>query len=49
MALVYERMADLYRRGDGVKADSKKAADYTRRAANLGSLQAYKILEQLPD
>ena len=49
MALVYERMADLYRRGDGVIADSKKATDYTRRAANLGSLQAYKILEQIPD
>ena len=49
MALVYERMADLYRKGDGVKINPTKAADYTRKAANLGSLTAYKIIEKIPE
>ena len=49
LALVYERMADLYRRGDGVKANSAKADSYTRKAAELGSLAAYKIVEKIPD
>ena len=49
LALVYERMADLYRKGDGVKADKQKADKYTRKAADLGSLAAYKIVEQIPD
>ena len=49
LALAYERMADIYRKGDGVKADSAKAAAYTRKAAELGSLAAYKIVEKIPD
>ena len=49
MALVYERMADLYRNGDGVKANASKAAEYARKAADLGSLAAYKIVENIPD
>ena len=48
MALVYERLADLYRKGDGVKADTAKAAEFTRKAADLGSLAAYKIIENIP-
>ena len=49
MALVYERMGDLYRKGDGVKVNPAKAAEYTRKAADLGSLAAYKIVENIPD
>ncbi|MBD5315614.1 MAG: sel1 repeat family protein [Bacteroides sp.] len=49
MALVYERMADLYRKGDGVKANAAKANEYARKAADLGSLAAYKIVEHIPD
>lgn len=49
LALVYERMADLYRKGDGVKIDKTKADRYTRKAADYGSLAAYKIVEQIPE
>lgn len=49
MALVYERMGELYRKGDGVKADAAKAREYTAKAARLGSLKAYKTLENIPD
>ena len=49
LALVYERMGDLYRKGDGVKADAAKAEKYTRKAAQLGSVAAYKIVENIPD
>lgn len=42
-------MADLYRKGDGVKADAAKADSYTRKAAQLGSLAAYRIVEKIPD
>ncbi|MDE5808864.1 MAG: SEL1-like repeat protein, partial [Muribaculaceae bacterium] len=49
LALVYERMADLYRKGDGVKIDKTKADRYTRKAADYGSLAAYKIIEQIPE
>ena len=49
MALVYERMADLYRKGDGVKANAAKASEYARKAADYGSLAAYKIVENIPD
>ncbi|MBD5233113.1 MAG: SEL1-like repeat protein [Bacteroidales bacterium] len=49
MALVYERMAELYRKGDGVKANPAKAAEYARKAADSGSAAAYKIVEQIPD
>ena len=49
LALVYERMAEMYRNGRGVKVDKAKAADYTRKAADYGSLTAYKIIENIPD
>ena len=49
LALVYERMGELYRKGDGVKANAAKADEYTRKAAELGSLAAYKIVEKIPD
>lgn len=49
LAIVYERLADLYRKGDGVKANPAKAAEYTRKAADYGSLAAYKIIENIPD
>ena len=49
MALVYERLGEIYRQGKGVKANPAKAAEYTRKAANLGSLAAYKIVESIPD
>ncbi len=49
LALVYARMGDLYRKGDGVKSDAAKARDYTSKAAKLGNLEAYKIVENIPD
>ena len=48
LALVYERLADIYSKGDGVKADAAKAAQYNRKAADYGSLAAYKIVEKIP-
>lgn len=47
LALVYERMADIYRKGG--TANARKADELTRRAAELGSLKAYKIIEKIPD
>ncbi len=49
LALVYARLGDIYRKGDGVKADATKAREYTTKAAKLGSLEAYKIVENIPD
>ncbi len=49
LALVYARLGDLYRKGDGVKANAAKASEYTTKAAKLGSLEAYKIVENIPD
>lgn len=50
MALVYERMAEIYRNGgNGVKANAAKAAEYARKAANYGSIAAYKIVEKIPE
>lgn len=49
MALVYERMAQIYSNGKGVKHDAAKAARYNRKAADLGSLAAYKIIENIPE
>lgn len=49
LALVYERLGDLYRKGDGVKVNTAKANEYTSKAAKLGSLNAYKIVENIPD
>ncbi|MDE6436243.1 MAG: sel1 repeat family protein [Muribaculaceae bacterium] len=49
LALVYERMGEMYRNGHGVTANAAKAAQYTHKAADLGSLNAYKIIEKIPD
>ncbi|MDE6377426.1 MAG: hypothetical protein K2K72_01630, partial [Duncaniella sp.] len=49
MAVVYERLAQMYRTGRGVKTNLAKAAQYERAAADLGSLAAYKIMEKIPD
>ncbi|MBD5225348.1 MAG: sel1 repeat family protein [Bacteroidales bacterium] len=49
LAIVYERMADIYRNGKDIKADPAKVAEYTRKAADYGSLAAYKIVENIPD
>lgn len=48
LAVVYERLGDMYRTGKGVKADATKAAAYTRKAATYGSVSAYKQLERVP-
>lgn len=49
MAVVYERLGDMYRNGKGVKTNATKAAEYTRKAAKYGSLEAYKIVENVTD
>ncbi len=49
LALVYERLGNLYLKGDGVKADATKGNEYLSKAAKLGSLGAYKIVENIPD
>ncbi len=49
MAVVYERLGEMYRDGKGVKANKAKATEYTRKAAKLGSLTAYKIVENISD
>lgn len=49
LAVVYERLGDMYRNGKGVKANAAKADKYTRKAASLGSLNAYKIVEGIKD
>lgn len=49
MATVYQRLGEIYRKGDGVKANPAKAREYTLKAAKLGSLEAYKIIENIPN
>lgn len=49
LALVYERLGDIYRNSNEIKRDVTKAREYTRKAAQLGSLAAYKIVEKIPD
>ncbi len=49
LALVYERLGEIYLKGDGVKADASKAKEYTAKAARLGSLNAYKTVEKIPE
>lgn len=49
LAVVYERLGDMYRNGKGVKANPAKAEAYTIKAAKYGSLPAYKILENITD
>lgn len=48
MGLVYERMANIYGKGQG-KENAAKANEYMRKAADLGNLAAYKIVENIPD
>lgn len=49
LALVYARLGNLYRKGDGVKINTSKANEYLVKAAKLGNLEAYKIVENIPD
>lgn len=48
LALVNERLAEMYRDGKGTKANPAKALHYARIAAQHGSLAAYKMVEQIP-
>lgn len=47
LALVNERLAQMYREGKGTKANPSKADYYTRKAADCGSLSAYKTIENV--
>lgn len=47
LAVVNERLAEMYRDGKGVKKDDTKAAHYNSLAAVYGSLPSYKIIEQV--
>lgn len=49
LALVHERLAEMYRDGKGTKADSAKAAQHARIAAHYGSLPAYKVIENISE
>ncbi len=45
LAVVNERLAEMYRDGKGTKANAAKAAQYASQAAHYGSLPAYKMAE----
>ncbi len=45
LALVNERLAEMYRQGKGTQPDTTKADRYTRAAAQYGSLTSYKLIE----
>lgn len=47
LAVVNERLAQMYRYGKGVKADRDKADLYSHKAAQYGSVPAYKIVENI--
>lgn len=47
LALVNERLAQMYRDGKGTKANPAKADHYARLAAKYGSLSAYKAVENI--
>ncbi len=47
LAMVNERLADIYREGKGTAVNKAKAADYARKAAAYGSLPAYKMVENV--
>lgn len=49
MAVVCERLAQMYRDGRGVKANPTKAAQLDRMAADYGSLAAYKRVEGITE
>ncbi|MDE6279988.1 MAG: sel1 repeat family protein [Paramuribaculum sp.] len=47
LALVNERLAEIYRDGKGTEVNTTKAAEYARKAAQYGSLPAYLITENI--
>lgn len=49
LAIVNERLSEMYRDGKGTRADKEKAARYTRKAASYGSLASYKTVENIPE
>ncbi len=49
LALVHERLAKMYTEGKGVKANPSEAARHLRKAAQYGSLSAYKTVEKITD
>lgn len=49
LALVHERLAEIYREGKGTKANQAKAAYHTRAAAQYGSLPSYLIIENISE
>ena len=49
LGVVYERLANMYRDGKGVKVDKAKADRYYRIAAKYGNLPAYKIVENISE
>ena len=49
LGVVYERLANMYRDGKGIKVDKAKADRYYRIAAKYGNLPAYKIVENISE
>lgn len=47
LAVVHERLAKMYSEGKGTKVDREKAAQHLRKAAQYGSLSAYKTVENI--
>lgn len=47
LALVHERLAEMYRDGKGTTANPAEATRHTRIAAQYGSLPAYKLTENV--
>ncbi|MDE6288723.1 MAG: sel1 repeat family protein, partial [Muribaculaceae bacterium] len=47
LALVHERLAEMYREGKGTEVNPAKAAYHARAAAQLGSLPSYLIIENI--
>lgn len=44
LAVVHQRLSEMYRDGKGMKADASKATFHSRLAAKYGSKEAYKII-----
>lgn len=49
LAVVHERLAEMYRDGKGVEANAAKADHHARLASKYGSLAAYKIIEGISE
>lgn len=47
LALVNERLSEMYRDGKGTNVNAVKAQQYARAAAHCGSLSAYKAVERI--